>query len=318
MVGLAGNGATVTACVVLLHEVDVEVNVKVTDPSDTPETTPALVIVAIELLLLTQVPPVEGLKVIDPPTHTPAAAFTTGNAFTVNDVVVLLHPEDVSVKVKLTVPAEIPVTKPVLSMVATVASLLSHAPPTDGLNVIKAPTHKLLEGRLTVGISLTVTVGVVLLNPVEVSVKVKVTVPAEIPVTNPALSIVATPTSLLNQVPPVPGLSVMVDPTHNLFDGSITVGRSFTATDAVVLIQPVVVFVKVNVTVPSAIPVINPPLVIVATPGSLLVQVPPALGFAVITLPTCNVAAGVLTVGNAFTVTVILARAPSQPVVLFF
>lgn len=318
MVGLAGNGDTATVPVLLLQEVVVDVNVNVTEPSDTPVTTPALLIVAIELLLLTQVPPVEGLNVIVPPTQTPAAALTTGKAFTVNKVVVLLHPETVSVKVKLTVPAETPVTKPALSTVAIVALLLVHTPPVDGLNVIKAFTHKLLEGRLTVGILLTVTVAVVLLNPLEDCVKVKVTVPADTPVTNPALLIEATPASLLTHVPPVVGLSVIVDPTHNLSDGRITVGRSLTTTDAVVLLQPVVVLVKVKVTVPSDIPVISPALVIVAIPELLLVQVPPVVGLADIVLPTCNEAAGVLTVGSALTVTVILARAPSQPVVLFF
>jgi hypothetical protein len=318
IVGLAGNGDTDIAPVVLLHDVDAEVKVNVTEPSDTPVTTPALVMVAIEVLLLIHVPPVVGLKVIVPPTQTPVAELTTGKAFTVSNAVVLLHPEAVSVNVKLTVPAATPVTKPVLSTVATVTSLLSHNPPTEGLSVIRASTHRLSEGRLTAGISLIVTVGVVLLNPVAVSVKVNVTAPAEIPVTNPALSTVATPGSLLTQVPPVTGLSIMVDPTHNLFAGMLTAGRSLTATDAVVFEQPVVVLVKVNVTVPSEIPVINPALVIDATPGSLLVQVPPVPGLAVIMLPTCNVAAGVLTVGNALMVTVILARELSHPVVLFF
>ena len=110
IVGLAGNGITVTVPVVLLHKVDVEVKVNITDPADTPVTTPASVTVAIVLLSLAQVPPVAGLNVIDPPTQSPAAALTTGIAFTVNNVVVLLHPVVVSVKVKLTVPAETPVT----------------------------------------------------------------------------------------------------------------------------------------------------------------------------------------------------------------
>jgi hypothetical protein len=222
------------------------------------------------------------------------------------------------VKVKLTVPPVTPVTNPSLSIVATALSLLIQVPPEEGVKVIDAPVHKVLDGRLTAGISFTVTVGVVLLNPVEVSVKVNVTDPAVKPVTNPALSIVATLTSLLTQVPPVPGVIDMVDPIHNLLDGMLTVGRSLMVTKGVVLLQPVAVTVKVNVTEPSEMPVINPASVIVATAGSLLVQVPPVLGLAVMTLPICKVAAGVLTVGNAFTVTVMLARALSHPVASLF
>src|SRR5258705_12510225 len=60
-------------------------------------------------LLLVQVPPEVGDKVAVLPTHTLAGAVTTGNAFTVTDEVVLLHPVDVCVKVNVTVPADTPV-----------------------------------------------------------------------------------------------------------------------------------------------------------------------------------------------------------------
>jgi hypothetical protein len=71
------------------------VNVNVTEPADTPVITPALVTVATAGLLLIHVPPLVGDNVAVLPTHTLAGAVTTGNAFTVTDEVVLLHPVDV-------------------------------------------------------------------------------------------------------------------------------------------------------------------------------------------------------------------------------
>jgi hypothetical protein len=71
------------------------VNVNVTEPADTPVITPALVTVATAGLLLIHVPPLVGDNVAVLPTHTFAGAVTTGNAFTVTDEVVLLHPVDV-------------------------------------------------------------------------------------------------------------------------------------------------------------------------------------------------------------------------------
>jgi len=65
--------------------------------------------------------------------------------------------------------------------------------------------------------------------------------PAVNPVINPALSIVAIEGLLLIQVPPTPGLAVIVAPAHNVEDGVLTTGRAFTVTPDVVLLQPVVV-----------------------------------------------------------------------------
>ena len=49
-----------TAEGLLIQPVDVDVNVKVAEPTETPVITPALVMLAIDALLLTQVPPVPG------------------------------------------------------------------------------------------------------------------------------------------------------------------------------------------------------------------------------------------------------------------
>ena len=299
-----GSALTVTVEVVLLQPVAVEVNVKVTVPADIPVINPVLLMVATAGALLTHVPPTPGLAVMVAPTHNVAdGVLTTGSAFTVTDGVVLLQPVAVEVKVKVTVPIEIPVTNPALLIVATAGALLTHVPPTPGLAVMVAPTHNVADGVLTTGSAFTVTDGVVLLQPVVVEVNVKVTVPADIPVINPALLIVATAGELLTHVPPTPGLAVNVAPTHNVADGVLTTGSAFTVTEGVVLLQPVAVEVKVKVTVPADIPVINPALLIVATAGALLTHVPPTPGLAVIVAPTHNVADGVLTTGSAFTVT---------------
>jgi len=123
---------------------------------------------------------------------------------------------------------------------------------------------------------------------------------------------VATVGLLLTQVPPVEGLASIVAPIHNEDDGVLTTGRAFTVTLEVVLLQPVAVSVKVNVTLPAVNAVINPVLVMVAIAGLLLTHVPPAPGLAVMVELMHNVADGVLTTGRAFTV--ILVVVLLQPV----
>ena len=66
----------------------------------------------------------------------------------------------------------------------------------------------------------------------------KVTLPAATPVTSPALVTVALVASLLVQVPPVVGDSVIVLPTQT-DDPALTTGKELTVTDEVVLLQPV-------------------------------------------------------------------------------
>lgn len=128
--------------------------------------------------------------------------------------------------------------------------------------------------------------------------------PAEIPVINPKSSIVATPRSLLDHVPPVPGSAVMVAPTQTLSEDVDTAGISAMLSVEVVLEQPVAVLVKVKLAVPNETPVIKPVAgSMVAAVGLLLIQVPPVVGLATIVTPILNVADGKLTVGGALTVT---------------
>ena len=74
-----------------------------------------------------------------------------------------------------------------------------------------------------------------------------------------------------------------------------------TVTDEVVALQPVVVLVKVKVTLPDPTPVITPPLVTVATEVLLLVQVPPDVGVSWPVLPAQS-DVGAVTEGLALTV----------------
>src|SRR5258706_5225247 len=183
-----GSALIVTADVVLLQVVVVLVNVKVTLPAATPVTTPALVTVATEGLLLTQVPPLVGLNVIADPTHKlEDGTLTVGSALIVTADVVLLQVVVVLVNVNVTLPAATPVATPALVTVAREGLLLTQVPPLIGLNVIAEPIHKLDDGTLTVGSALIVTADVVLLQVVVVLVNVNVTLPAATPVSTPAL-----------------------------------------------------------------------------------------------------------------------------------
>ena len=230
---------TVTTDVVAGQPVEVCVKVKVTVPADTPVITPALVTVALALLLLVQVPPVVGDNVAVLPIHTVAGAVTTGNAFIVTAEVVLLQPVEVCVKVKVAVPPDTPVTTPALVTVAMELSLLTQVPPVVGDSVVVKPAHiVVLPLMLTVGKAFTVTVEVVLIHPVDVCVKVKVTVPADTPVITPAFVTVALALLLLVQVPPVVGDNVAVLPIHTVA-GAVTTGKAFTVTADVVALQPV-------------------------------------------------------------------------------
>jgi hypothetical protein len=103
-------------------------------------------------------------------------------------------------------------------------------PPLVGLNVIVEPTHKLEEGVLIVGFALIVTADVVLLQVVVVLVNVNVTDPAATPVTTPAFVTVANEGLLLTQVPPLVGLNVIIEPTHKLEEGVLTVGCALIVT----------------------------------------------------------------------------------------
>jgi hypothetical protein len=107
--------------------------------------------------------------------------------------------------------------------------------------------------------------------------------------------------SLLNQVPPVVGESVIELPTQTDAPAETT-GAALIVTDEVVLLHPEAVSLNVNVTLPAATPVTSPALFTVALVGSLLVHVPPEVGDKVMLLPIHTEEAAETT-GAAFIVT---------------
>ena len=117
-------------------------------------------------------------------------------------------------------------------------------------------------------------------HPDEVSVKIKVAVPELIPVTTPLLLIVATLGFVLAHVPPVDGESAVLPPIQIEFRPFIvTTGFAYTAIGAVLAdMQPVEMFVNLNVACPAANAVTTPAFVIVAMVGLLLTHVPPTVG----------------------------------------
>ena len=127
----------------LEHPVVALVKVIFAVPPATPVTTPPLLMVATIGLLLTQVPPVVGVKFAVAPIHTVAGDGTviTGSAFTVIEAVVLLQVVVVFVNVKVEVPANNPVTTPALVTEAIVGLLLIQVPPDVGDNVMVLPTQ---------------------------------------------------------------------------------------------------------------------------------------------------------------------------------
>jgi hypothetical protein len=288
----------------------VKVNVAV--PAVTPVTTPALETVATAGLLLNQVPPLEGDKVVVAPTQIVLAPeiLTAGCASKVTaEVVAEQFGEVPLVNVNVAVPADIPVTKPALVTVAMAGALLTHVPPLVGDKVVVEPTQiVLIPVILTTGNAVTETapVGKEVQFGDVLLVNVNVAVPADTPVTTPALSTVATAGALLAQVPPDVGDSVVVKPTQMLFVPEMpTTGNAVIVAGGVVAIQPVAVLVKVKVALPADTPVTTPALVTVATPGALLVQVPPEAGSKLVVAPTQMVLApSILTIGSGFTVTV--------------
>lgn len=130
---IVGNGFTVTETVVAVQVVAASVNVKSTEPSATIVIIPADVIVATEVLLLTQVPPVNGETVNDPFSQTEVLdTVTVGKVSTVTELVVEEQPVVPSKKVNVTDPSVNKETIPAEVTVATEVLLLTQDPPVSG------------------------------------------------------------------------------------------------------------------------------------------------------------------------------------------
>lgn len=235
-----GIGLTVTTPVGAEIQPVIEfINVNVTVPDAIPVTTPALVTVAMAGLLLVQLPPEAGDRVVVDPTQMLLAPviLTTGKAFTVMVAVGSeVHPVEERVNVNVTEPAETPVTTPALVTVATAGLLLTQVPPLVGDKVVVKPTQTLLAPViLTVGKGSTLTALVVAEQFGEaLLVNVKVADPEARPVTTPALFTEAIAGLLLVQVPPEVGDKVVVTFTQMVLAPVIlTTGKALMVTAAV-------------------------------------------------------------------------------------
>lgn len=135
------------------------VNVNVALPAIKPVTIPVLVTEAIDGLLLVHVPPTLGESVVALPAHIALLPEMrpVGLLFiAIDDDGFEAQPSKL-VKIKLALPAKIPVTNPLLDTLATFALLLVQVPPVLGDNVVVLPTQmELLPVIDTIGIAFTV------------------------------------------------------------------------------------------------------------------------------------------------------------------
>jgi hypothetical protein len=209
----------------------VKVNVAV--PAATPVTTPLLDIVATALLLLVQVPPVAGDKVVVEPTHIallPEIVATGLSLIVTGKVELDTQPFVLSVNVNVALPAIKPVTIPSLVTEAIDGLLLIHDPPILGESVVVLPAQiVLLPDMRPIGLLITMTDDVGLDTQPSVLVKINMALPAETPVTNPLFDTLATFKLLLAHVPPLLGDNVVVPPSQTALLPVIeTVGTVFT------------------------------------------------------------------------------------------
>ena len=223
------------------------------------------------------------------------------------------------------VPAERPVTTPVVLTVATAVLVLDQVPPdAASVRVILALVHTRAGPLMqpAVGVRFTVTGAVVSEVPQELLTEyVMVTLPVVMPVTTPDELTVATVLLELIQVPPLTlGVRVMLLPVHT-DEGPVRLpaGKDeLTVTTMVAWALPqVLVTVYIIVSVPALIPPTRPELFTVAKPLVAL-QVPPlTVGVRVMPEPmhTKLVPPRVPALGNGRMVVVAVATDVPQPVV---
>lgn len=165
------------------------VNISVTEPDEIPITVPLFAMVAIPVLLLDQVPPEEGLKVVTLPIQIEEAPKNVGvglGSIIISSVGTELHP-DPSWKMNVAVPGDTPVTVPSFVTVATVLFVLDHVPPVFGESEEVFPTQ-MVVGPLTETVVGCTTVNTLLeseTHPEFVLVKINCTLPGDLPVIIP-------------------------------------------------------------------------------------------------------------------------------------
>jgi hypothetical protein len=129
------------------------------------------------------------------------------------------------------VPADTPVTMPLVPTVAMPVAPLLHVPPgVASARVVVAPTHMAgaTGGVIAAGRALTVTGAVTKQVPIAYDI---VAVPAATPVTTPPATLAVPEALLLHVPPPVAFVKVVVLPTHTAADkGDIAAGVILTVT----------------------------------------------------------------------------------------
>ncbi|MNE04046.1 hypothetical protein D3C87_1040970 [compost metagenome] len=181
---------------------------------------------ATALLLLVQVPPVVGDKVVVPLTHIllgPVIVACGQSLIVTAEVGTEVHPS-VFAKTNVAFPGDIPLTTPALLTVAIAELLLVHVPPEVGESVVVPFTQITLVPVIRTAVfAFTLTAGLGKDAHPPVLVKVNVAVPGETPFTTPAFVTVATALLLLVHVPPELGDNVVVSFTHIVLAPKISV-----------------------------------------------------------------------------------------------
>ena len=193
-----------------------------------------MVTVATDTLLVSQVPPLVGLKVVTSPMQSSLSPvmLTPGPGV----MVIILEvsetqPDRVCVNINLAVPLDKPVIKPALLIVATGGLVLIHVPPVVGDKLVVLPTQILPSPfNTTIGLGFTVTGAEFSDTQPCDDVNLKVATPALTPVMIPVVALtVAINGLLLVQVPDSEACNVEVIPIHIVLEPvNVTVGLDLT------------------------------------------------------------------------------------------
>jgi len=192
--------------------------------------------------------------------------------------------------------------------VAIVLSLQYQVPPLALVNVTESPWHKEVGPEVAGGKGFTVNTFVVL-HP-NSDVYVIIVIPDDTPVTIPLeLLIPAIPELPEDQLPPVPSVSVLEDPTQTFIVPEIANGNALTVKPDVAT-QPALV-VNVIIVVPGLIPDTVPlddPIVAMLIPDDI--QVPDDVLLKILVEPIQTFAVPEIAAGNGLTVTIAVAWQP--------
>jgi hypothetical protein len=268
-----------------LHAEFVSVKVKVACPEPIPVTIPLLVTDATEGLLLTHIPPTEGLKVVFDPMQIllGPVKLILGLANTlIGTELSDIHPVALLVNRKVAVPELRAVTIPSKDTLAMAGLLLDQVPMPCDDNAALAPIHNPVPPLIVmIGLGFIVIVAEGKDEQANIfSTKVNVAVPGFKADTIPLFVMLAIEGLLLIQIPPVVGENEVVVPTQ-ITDGPFIVVKGLSKTVSTIELSdlhPVRFSVKRNFALPAVNAVTIPLFVIFAIPGAELTHTPPLFG----------------------------------------